>query len=66
MEAIGINGPEQARIYCILTVSGEIKDMTANLLAPLVINGEKNGGKQLVLAESIYNTKHRLFKKKGV
>ena len=66
MAALGINGPEQAHVYCILTVAGEIKDITANLLAPIVINAEKNRGKQLVLAESMYNTKHRLFKKKGV
>ena len=66
MASVGISGPEKASVYCILTVSGEIKDMTANLLAPIVINGEKNRGKQLVLAESKYNTKHRLFQEKGV
>ncbi len=58
---VGIGQPEQARVYCILTVSGEIKDITANLLAPIVINCDKNRGKQVVLAESKYNTKHRLF-----
>lgn len=63
---LGISKPEQTSVYCILTVLGDIKDITANLLAPIVINIENNEGKQVVLDESKYKTKHRLFHDKGV
>lgn len=62
---IGITRPEEAALYCILTISGDIRDMTANLLAPLVV-GMKKEGKQVVLAETEYETKHRLFPAEGV
>jgi len=66
LSAMGITRPEHLSLYCILTVPEEIKHITANLLAPIVVGGEKNEGKQLVLAETEYKTKHRLFPEKGV
>lgn len=66
LAVIGITSPEQLSLYCILTVSGKTSDITANLLAPIVIGGEKNEGKQVVLRETEYKTKHRLFPEKGV
>ncbi len=66
LAAMGITTPDQLELYCILTVSGKTSEMTANLLAPIVIGGEKNEGKQVVLRETEYKTKHRLFPGKGV
>ena len=49
-------------IYTILTLSGtEIRDLTANLMAPIVINTTTRKAKQIVLERSAYTTKHRLF-----
>ena len=39
--------------------------MTANLLAPIVINSRTNEGCQIVLDKSGYCTKHKLFSKKA-
>jgi flagellar assembly factor FliW len=54
--------PENAPcIYNIVTVTGKVEDMTANLLAPLVINRQTKTGLQVVLEKSNYTTRHRLF-----
>ena len=46
----------------MLTLSGSnICDLTANLIAPIVINARTRKGKQIVLDRSPYTTKHRLF-----
>ena len=49
-------------IYAILTLAGnEIRDLTANLMAPIVVNAKTRRAKQIVLDRSPYTTKHRLF-----
>ena len=59
---LGLTSPEEVVIYTILTLSGkEIRDLTANLMAPIVINAVTRRAKQIVLDRSPYTTKHRLF-----
>jgi len=59
---LGLTSPEEVLIYTILTLSGkEIHDLTANLMAPIVINTTTRKAKQIVLERSAYTTKHRLF-----
>ncbi len=59
---LGLTSPEEVLIYTILTLSGnEIRDLTANLIAPIVINAKTRQAKQIVLDRSPYTTKHRLF-----
>ena len=49
----------------LMTIPGsDIREMTANLLAPVVINSRTNEGCQVVLDKSDYRTKHKLFSKK--
>lgn len=48
-------------IYSVVTLGQEFKESTANLLAPIVINLDAHKGKQFVLNDSIYTTKHKLF-----
>lgn len=43
--------------YCTLTVAND-GGITANLLGPLVINTRTRRGRQLVLTESGYSTRH--------
>ena len=45
----------------IVTLHENFKDSTSNLLAPIVINLLGKKGRQIVLNDSIYATKHRLF-----
>ena len=55
--------------YTMITIpNGSIRYMTANLLAPVVLNRSNMRAKQVVLEKSNYTTKHRLFpepKKEG-
>ena len=63
-----IENPENVCVYTVLTIPKErdYRDMTANLLAPIVINTDNMSAKQIVMDGSHYNTKHRLFpEKKG-
>ena len=48
-------------VYLIVTVPEKTADMTANLLAPLLVNEEKGLACQVVLTDSSYTTKHYLF-----
>lgn len=64
LENININpkGENLMEIYAIVTLNKEFKKSTANLLAPVVINLKEKKGKQFVLNNSPYTTKHPLFK----
>jgi len=65
---LGIESQEDMQIYTLITIpNGQIKDMTTNLMAPVVLNQRNMQAKQVVLDKSHYNTKHRLFpdKKEG-
>ena len=53
---------EDMLIYTLITVNnGKVQDMTANLMAPVVLNTANMQARQLVLDKSSYTTKHRLF-----
>ncbi len=49
-------------IYNICTVQDEIKDMTVNLVGPIVVNLDTRKGKQVIVTKDEYSIKHRLFK----
>lgn len=55
------DGKEQLSVLTIVTLEENFKDSTTNLLAPIVVNLPARKGKQFVLNDSIYATKHRLF-----
>lgn len=53
---------EDMVVYTLLTINGgKVKDMTANLMAPVVVNTANMQARQIVLDRSSYTTKHRLF-----
>ena len=63
---LGLQSPEDVAVYVLLTIpGGSIKDMTANLMAPVIINQNTLDAVQLVLEKSPYQTKHRLFQQDG-
>lgn len=62
IEVLGIEKEENLLIYALLTLPGkDIKQMTANLLGPIVINQKNHQAKQIILDKSEYKTKHLLF-----
>lgn len=57
-----LTSQEDMLIYTLLTINGgKVKDMTANLMAPVVVNIANMQARQVVLDRSSYTTKHRLF-----
>jgi len=66
---LDVKNQDDVFYYAMITIpNGSIRYMTANLLAPVVLNSENMRAKQVVLEKSNYTTKHRLFpesKKEG-
>ena len=62
IEELDIRDSENLFYYTMVTIpNGSIRYMTANLVAPIILNGANMQAKQLVLEKSNYTTKHRLF-----
>lgn len=62
---LSITQREQVAVYTTVTIPQTgVKDMTANLIGPLIINLDNRRGIQYVLEGDRYHTKHRLFKDK--
>jgi flagellar assembly factor FliW len=55
---IGIASPEKALIFSIVTIPPDGSPMTANLQGPLVINRDTRAGKQAILTDTRWKTKH--------
>ena len=61
LESIQLSDVKMGVVLVILTVGkGGVSDITANLQGPLVFNSHSKLGKQLVLIDSGYTTKHPL------
>ena len=62
MKELEITNHDNVFYYSMITIpNGSIRYMTANLLAPIVLNSNNMQAKQVVLENSNYTTKHRLF-----
>jgi flagellar assembly factor FliW len=55
------NKENHMEIYSVVTLGSKFKESTTNLLAPIVINLSAKKGKQFILNDSTYTTKHKLF-----
>ncbi len=62
---IGIGSPEKALIFVIVTIPPDGRPMTANLQGPLVINRDTRAGKQAVLTDPRWKTKHDILAELG-
>jgi flagellar assembly factor FliW len=60
-KALGLSKKNLPQIFAIVTVPEKLEEMTANLLAPLVVNAVKRIAVQVVLEKVPYTTRHRLF-----
>ena len=48
-------------VFLIASVKEKLADMTANLLAPIVMNGANRTGRQVILDKPEYSIRHKLF-----
>jgi flagellar assembly factor FliW len=58
---IGIDSPEKTLIFAIVTIPPGGDPMTVNLQGPLVINRDTRRGKQAVLTDARWKTKHDIM-----
>jgi flagellar assembly factor FliW len=61
LQDIGLSGPEKALIFSVVTIPPDGGPMTANLQGPLIINRETRSGKQVVLTDLRWKTKHDIM-----
>ena len=61
IESLEIEKKEDTVIFTILTIAEPFQYTTANLHGPIVINEVKKLGKQVILNDTAYKTKHLLL-----
>ena len=61
LEDVGIKSPEDALIFAIVTIPADGSPMTANLQGPLIVNRETMTGKQAVLPDVRWRTRHDIM-----
>lgn len=62
LNGLDLDSLTSAKLYSILTIPGNVTEMSANLKAPIVINSSKKIGKQIVLQDSKLSVKHEMYK----
>lgn len=61
LDGLGIASPEEMALYCMVTLSSTPDEVTVNLKGPLCINTQTMQGKQLILVDDSYHTKHSIM-----
>lgn len=61
LEKLDLQEPRQAVVLVIVRIHREKRSVTANLLAPLIINPRNRRGKQVILMESGYEIGHEVM-----
>ncbi len=60
--ALEIKNVGDISLFSILTITDSIKDTTANLAAPIVVNTANRKARQEILNDSKYEIRHKLYK----
>jgi flagellar assembly factor FliW len=60
-ENIKLTAAAEGAVYVVVTVPENPREMTANLMGPVVINHSARKAKQLVLTDPRYTTRHRVL-----
>ena len=64
-EGIEIKSAGEGTVHVVVTIPSDPREMTANLMGPLVVNRSARKAKQLVLADPRYTTKHNILKREA-
>ena len=60
IKELDIKDEKDVLVICLITLGKSLKDSTANLKAPIIINIKNNRGKQLILKDDKYKIKEPL------
>lgn len=58
--ALNWEGESELKVLTILTVPEDVRELTANLMAPVILNTAKRLGRQVVQRHGEYSTRHRI------
>jgi len=58
---LDLKGPEELHCVNVVVIPEDIKGMTANLAAPIIINTRTGNAKQIMLTGTDYNVRHPIF-----
>jgi flagellar assembly factor FliW len=61
LKEIDVSAPDQPLVFSIVTIPGNGDPMTANLQGPLIINRKLRLGKQAILTDPRWKTKHNIM-----
>jgi flagellar assembly factor FliW len=61
LQELEIEKPEDILVFVFLVIPDKVEDISANLVAPIIINAEKRLAKQVILDGTDYETKYRIF-----
>lgn len=61
IKLLEIQSEKDLAVLSIVKIPGKLEDMTVNLSAPIVINSKSKLGKQIVLDDSRYSVRHRIY-----
>lgn len=61
IEKLKIRDESDVLVYSIVVIPEDITKMTANLAGPVIINSRERLGKQIVLDDNRYTTKHYIL-----
>ena len=56
-----LEDPDDADIWSIVTIVGDPRHSTVNLLAPIIVNRKRGLGKQVILSDARYSLRHPLI-----
>ena len=65
LDFLKIKDKSDINVLAIVVVPENPKEMTANLLGPIVVNNRTKIGKQVILTEGNYSVKHSVVKEAG-
>ncbi|MFS1514796.1 flagellar assembly protein FliW [Chengkuizengella sp. SCS-71B] len=61
---LDIKEPSEVAIWSLVSIQDNLENATCNLIAPIVMNIRTKQGKQIILHNSSYTTKHTFIPKK--
>lgn len=61
VKQLEIESEKDLAVFSIVKIPEKLEDMTVNLSAPIVINSKSKLGKQIVLDDSSYSVRHRIY-----
>lgn len=61
LNSLNLQGVNDASVYTILTIPGDVQQMTANLKAPIIINNKTKQARQIVLQDNKLEVKYPMY-----